>query len=290
MDELNLRRDRGLLGTRLAELILDQIRAAELADGDPLPSERELADEYGASLRVVRDALRLLSQQGAIRTQQGRRAVVSALRPVGVENYFRMAMGADSEAIHDFLEFRSVLETRAAGFAATRATDQELDRLAAVLDEIEAVGPQERLHRADLDVAFHLGIIRSSKNHFLNAVAEALTDVLSSERRDNLARTESAGRTHDVSDAEHRAIYQALRDHDAGQAERLMREHLDRAQRTLRELSESAATSAPQPAAGHTEARGADPPASTAISPRAATSAARWTTDAAAAAQRKAKA
>ena len=258
MDELNLRRDRGLLGTRLAELILDQIRAAELADGDPLPSERELADQYGASLRVVRDALRLLSQQGAIRTQQGRRAVVSDLRPVGVENYFRLAMGADSEAIHDFLEFRSVLETRAAGFAAARASEDELDRLAAVLDEIEAVGPQERLHRADLDVAFHLGIIRLSRNHFLNAVAEALTDVLSTERRDNLARTESAGRTHEVSDAEHRAIYQALRDHDAGQAERLMREHLDRAQRTLRELS--------------------DTPAS------------QWTTDAAAAAQRKAKA
>ncbi|MFC7716086.1 FadR/GntR family transcriptional regulator [Nonomuraea recticatena] len=115
-----LPRDREPLGTRVAALITEHIGRHGLADGDELPSEAKLAEEYGVSQRIVRDALRALSQQGVIRTRQGKRAVVSELRPVAVHSYFKLAMEADGSAIDELIELRLALETKAAGLAATR--------------------------------------------------------------------------------------------------------------------------------------------------------------------------
>ncbi|MET9336396.1 FCD domain-containing protein [Nonomuraea sp. NPDC003804] len=226
-------RDRALLGTRIAGLITEHIRARGLSEGDELPSEAQLADEYGVSQRVVRDAFRSLAQQGVIRTRQGKRAVVSELRPVAVHSYFRLAMEADAAALDELVELRLALETKAAGLAATRITEAELDALRALLDEVEHVGDDLR-RRVELDLAFHIGVVKAARNRFFSGVIEALSDALTTERERGKELTEALGEGHAESDAEHRALLLGLGTGDAALAEQQMRAHLQRVQRAFR--------------------------------------------------------
>lgn len=225
--------ERALLGTRIAGLIAESIRRDGLPPGAELPSEAKLADEYGVSQRVVRDAFRALSQQGVIRTRQGKRAVVSELRPVAVHSYFQLAMQADGDAIDELVELRLALETKAAGLAAQRITPAEIDGLGALLDQVEATG-DDIASRVQLDLAFHIGVVKAARNRFFSAVIEALSEVLATERERGQELTEYIGATHGESDAEHRALLLGLGTGDAALAEQQMRAHLERVQRRFR--------------------------------------------------------
>ncbi|WP_026877064.1 FadR/GntR family transcriptional regulator [Jiangella gansuensis] len=223
------------MGSSVADKITEYIRRESLVEGDPLPSESRLADEYGVSQRVVRDALRLLSQQGVIWTRQGKRAVVSSLRPVGVLGYFQHAVAGDSEAIHELLELRQAIETRAAGSAAPRLSAEDLAKLSEILDQAEAEDVTSS-SRVDLDLAFHRSIVRHSGNRFFDAILEVLTATLTEERRRGQELTEHAGGTHEISDREHRSILRALEARDSFLAEQAMRAHLERVRQTFQAM------------------------------------------------------
>lgn len=229
------RSDRALLGAQIANLITERIRREQIPSGTPLPSESELAEEYGASQRVVRDALRALSQQGVIRTQQGKRAEVSDLRPVAVRGYFGLALAADSDAIAELLELRLSLEGRAAALAAERFSAEDQQSLASLLDEAESadLDPQRRL---ELDLGFHMRIVRASGNRFYSAIVEALSDALADDRRKGQEIPGSAEQRHAQSDEEHRAILQALTSADNALAEELMRSHLTRVRNVFKDV------------------------------------------------------
>ncbi|CAM3491498.1 FadR/GntR family transcriptional regulator [Occultella aeris] len=216
-----------LLGAGVAERIAEHIRSESLVEGDPLPSEGALAETYGVSQRVVRDALRLLSQQGVIWTRQGKRAVVSTLRPVAVLGYFQHAVAGDAAAIHELLELRQAIETQAAGAAAQRMQADDLVSLSELLDRAEAEAVTSSA-RVESDLAFHRAIVRFSGNRFFDGILDVLTTTLTEERRRGQEITEQAGGTHDTSDREHRAILLALQARDSALVEQAMRTHLDR--------------------------------------------------------------
>jgi len=225
------RTDRDLLGVQLAQDLVASIRRRGLKVGDPIPSEAALAEEYGVSQRVVRDALRALSQQGAIETRQGKRAVVSELRPVAVQGYFQLAVGADEGAVDELVELRQVLETKAAGLAAGSLTPGDLDHLDALLASMEA--PDDPAHRVASDLEFHSTIVQASGNRFFAAILTSLADVLAEDRRRGWQLLESRGAGHTEADAEHRDIIAALRSGEADRAEAAMQHHLQQVRRRL---------------------------------------------------------
>ncbi|HWM33431.1 MAG TPA: FadR/GntR family transcriptional regulator [Pseudolysinimonas sp.] len=214
------------LGTQLADQLVEHIREHGLKDGDPLPSEQEIARTYGASMRVVRDALRMLSQLGVIRTQQGRRSEVANLPPVAVRQYFKLLVDSPDGGLGDLLEFRRMLEGASAALAATRISERKLAELEGLLARIE--GAAQPVTRSELDVEFHSAVARAAGNSFVSATVDALFDALTIEREQGLAATESTGGSHATSDTEHRAILDALAAHDGEAAQRLMTAHLDR--------------------------------------------------------------
>ncbi|MGW2256709.1 GntR family transcriptional regulator [Streptomyces sp. NPDC001780] len=57
---------------RIADELRESIRAGELMPGDRLPSETKLADRHRRSVPTIRDALRLLQDEGLIEKQHGR--------------------------------------------------------------------------------------------------------------------------------------------------------------------------------------------------------------------------
>ena len=185
-------RSRVPLGAQIADDLARDIGNRGLRHGDPLPSEAELAARYQVSVRVVRDALRTLSNQGIIETSQGKRAVVSDRHPSAVEAYFKFAALNDQAATAELFEVRIALETRAAGLAAVHAAEGDLQAVAAASADMELTSDDvERYAAADL--AWHAAVVDAAHNQFFSGIHAALAEILREERKKGAQMRARAG-------------------------------------------------------------------------------------------------
>jgi len=106
------------LSDTIAEQLLEAIVAGRFREGDILPSERELGDQFGVSRTVVREAVRALVAKGVIEVRSGSGLRVAAVDAAAVSEsmslYLRGA-SVDFEKVH---EVRALLEVHIAGAAA----------------------------------------------------------------------------------------------------------------------------------------------------------------------------
>ena len=212
------------LGTVVSKQIRDRITEHALGPGTALPSESALAREFGVSVRVVRDALRMLSNQGIVETRQGKRAVVGNLRPVAMEQYFEFVVSTTTDGLAELLDVRLALETQAAAAAARNASDEEIAELRRLLDAVLAAGDDVAV-RAPADVEFHRAIARASRNRFFVGILDALREALEDERK----RGGTLPGSHDETNAQHEALLAAVERRDPAAAEQAMRAILERA-------------------------------------------------------------
>ena len=145
-----------------------------------LPSEAELATRFRVSRLTVREAIRSLASTQVIRVQQGRSSTInpidqwSALDP----RLLRVRGQASGEPMRlpkRLHEARRVIEVAIAELAATRRTDEHLERMAtaiAVQKEAHDRGDVPRFVEADL--AFHEVLFAAADNAFLEALVQPL--------------------------------------------------------------------------------------------------------------------
>lgn len=196
--------DKALHGLRA--LIAD----GALRPGDRLPSEGELCERLGVSRGSLREAIRTLGALGVLETRHGSGSYVSELRAADLIGSLSLTVGLLPMAgVLELTELRRVLEPHAAALAAARMDAETVEKLDALLGEIEESDDFEDHSR--LDHEFHMTISRIAGNEALTS----LIDVLRSRSR--------AYRIHDVhdaaelklhSDAGHRAILRGLADAD----------------------------------------------------------------------------
>ncbi|WP_136054306.1 FCD domain-containing protein [Microbacterium sp. K24] len=196
--------DKALHGLRA--LIAD----GALRPGDRLPSEGELCETLGVSRGSLREAIRTLGALGVLETRHGSGSYVSELRAADLIGSLSLTVGLLPMAgVLELTELRRVLEPHAAALAAARMDAETVEKLDALLVEIEQSDDFEDHSR--LDHEFHMTISRVAGNDALTS----LIDVLRSRSR--------AYRIHDVhdaaelklhSDAGHRAILRGLADAD----------------------------------------------------------------------------
>jgi len=187
--------------------IRDAILSGALAPGQRV-KERDVAEQMGISTTPVKEALRRLEQEGLVVSQPRRGAVVSTLVRIPVE---------------EVQEVRGMLEAMAARLAATRMTDAELARLAAIMEEMtrltmEMREPQTRLEHGSV---FHKLIRDGSRNAFIARFVETLNPFERVHRPEYLDPDEALRILR-----EHQAIATALTARDAGLAERMMADHV----------------------------------------------------------------
>lgn len=82
MDEQTPGPDRRPASRRIADELRAAVQTGRLAEGDQLPSERELATQYGAARNTAREAIRILSEDGLVVVEHGRGAFVRSSRPL----------------------------------------------------------------------------------------------------------------------------------------------------------------------------------------------------------------
>ncbi|MEW5761834.1 MAG: GntR family transcriptional regulator [Bacillota bacterium] len=202
----------------LRELVFESLREA-IIQGRLKPGERlmelTLAEELGVSRTPVREAIRKLELEGFVVMVPRKGAYVS---------------GITEKDINDVFEVRAALEALAAGLAAERITEEELDDLERSLvrfAEASQAGDIEAV--VEHDTQFHDLIYRASRNQRLVQIVSNLQDHI---QRLRLATLSRPGRTRRAVE-EHKNIVEAIAERNVELAQQLAREHIENAEANL---------------------------------------------------------
>lgn len=208
---------------RASTSVITQIRAAIMSGrfrtGDRLPTEREMARQFGVSRVTVRDALRALETAGLIEIRVGGQGgpYVSEPDPALLAENLRTHLHLQGTTFAELAEARLALETTAVRLAAERATAEDLAEMVAAVGE---PGPDRTATRS---VDFHTALVRSAHNSALLTMFLA-TQSLLAEAFDTLHASQPD--MADVARRVHTELYETIARHDAETAVRLMRDHL----------------------------------------------------------------
>lgn len=193
--------------------LLAQIREGRLAVGEKLPSEAALAQGYGVSRSVIREALRSCAALGLTVSRTGKGTFVVSQRVAE-----DLALGAYSA--RDLHEARPHIEVPAAGLAARRRTEEDVRFLQDVVAAMAAEDDPQAW--VELDTSFHAAVARISHNRVFEKVIADIREALfhQSETLNVVAARQKR------SDEEHLRIFHAIRDGAADEAEAAMQGHL----------------------------------------------------------------
>jgi GntR family transcriptional regulator, transcriptional repressor for pyruvate dehydrogenase complex len=180
--------DNRALSEKIIAQISDALVAGELQPGDRLPPERELAEQFGVSRTVIRDAVKTLAGRGILHVKHGAGIFVttSEENAIGRLGALSDILPLQGVRLRDLFEIRKVLEIEGAEWAARRRNDYHLERLRGILED--AHRNSENLEvLSERDVQFHVTIAEASQNLVLVRVMLTLLDLLAQSRRESLS-------------------------------------------------------------------------------------------------------
>lgn len=198
-----------------ARLLLDYIEREHLAPGDRLAPERELAKKLGISRPSLREAIQVLQTQGRLLVRHG----------IGV---FLLEHQEAHHSIEELFEMREILEAPAVEWAAERRSEAqlvEIKRAAEALRVAVADKPIDFERVRLLDMNFHLTIVKSAENQFLNQTLGTLQEIMF-RSMDNTLKL--PGRL-EASEHEHGVIVDAIEKRDALTARLMIIQHIHNA-------------------------------------------------------------
>lgn len=201
-----------------------QVRAGNLHSGDKLPSERELAVQFGVGRNSIREAMRELDLLGLVDSRHGEGTFVAAPSAETIAKPFRAVIELSSTASDSVMEFRRAVEPGVAGLAAVNVTDEGIEDLRAALVDFESAVHEGRADARDADANFHLMTGKVTGNPTVIGVHSALYSLLKDFRA---SLSPSSYDPTDCAVAGHRKIFEAIVAGDRDAAARAMREHLD---------------------------------------------------------------
>ncbi|RUM22267.1 FadR family transcriptional regulator [Rhizobium vallis] len=219
---------------RLYRQVADQIRvmiaSGELAVGQRLPAERELAEKLAVSRPTVREALIVLEVEGLVNIRMGSGIYV-------VRRHAATAAASEREPVEgpfELLQARAIIECAIAEEAAGCASpegiavlDEALMRMSGGVNDAGAVIAADR--------AFHIGIAAMIGNATLIRVTGEMFDMRMTPYFEKLASHFEGPTTWRSAVDEHRAIRDAIAAGDAAGARATMRAHLTLSQKRFSE-------------------------------------------------------
>jgi DNA-binding FadR family transcriptional regulator len=213
-----------VLGRRIANDIYEP--------GDIMPTEPELALSLGVSRATVRDAVKVLSGKGLVRTA---RRYGTRVRPVEEWNLLDADVAAWHEPSHPRLqmmfrettEMRTIFEPAAAALAAERATPAQVE---AMLAAAYAMHPDEDDAAALFlaDCRFHATLLEATGNQMMQQLRSIVLTMLRISYEFGVNSRDSEPVTREG----HIEVAEAIRDHDAETARSAMARMLERNRRT----------------------------------------------------------
>jgi DNA-binding FadR family transcriptional regulator len=166
---------------RIAHEIGQQILRGDLAPGEVLPNETDLGVGFGVSRTVLREAIKVLAAKGLV---ESRTKIGTRVKARDQWNMLDPDVLSWSLASHDAEEYalavsemRRVLEPAGAALAAQRATAEQIGRIRATYEAMEAAGRNAE-ESTEHDLRFHLSILEATNNPFLVSMGHVIESAI----------------------------------------------------------------------------------------------------------------
>jgi GntR family transcriptional repressor for pyruvate dehydrogenase complex len=196
------------LADRVTQRLAEQLRSGAYPVNARLPTEIKMAEEFGVSRTVVREAISRLKSEGLVETRQGSGTAVLDPRSSAA---FRLTAPDSNPAdgVLRIIELRCGIEAQMAALAASRRTASEMGDIKRSLKAIDrAVANGGDGVKEDLE--FHMAISRATRNPYytdlLGMLTRALQDAIRVTRSNEARRADFTAAVQ----AEHEAISAAI--------------------------------------------------------------------------------
>lgn len=176
--------ERCQLGHNLTFGLLHAIGGAIAAgqyDDTPFPTESDLADQYGTSLSVTREAVKMLTAKGLLASRPRQGTYVQpvsrwSLLDTDVLRWLLQRHHA-AEVFRQFNQLRIAIEPAAAEFAARFAWPRDVQRIAQAFEHVESC-ERDGDEALEPQIAFHTAILQASRNPFYAQFQDAVRTAL----------------------------------------------------------------------------------------------------------------
>lgn len=223
------------LASRVSREIERLIVVGRFHLGGRLPAERQLADEFGVSRTVVREAVRSLMAKGLVEVRHGSGMMIRTPSAETVSQSMALFLrGGQPELDYKkVMEVRRLLEVEIAGLAAERRTTEDLAAMQVILDDTEGIR-QKRARFVEWDVAFHAALATATHNEMFSLLLDSVVGTMKQVRElgFDVPSSPSNAIKH------HQAIFIRVAARDEGGARQAMRDHLAEAEQTMRRALE----------------------------------------------------
>jgi GntR family transcriptional regulator, transcriptional repressor for pyruvate dehydrogenase complex len=208
------------ISEQVFEQLKQQLLLGEWKQGEKIPSENELAVAFAVSRVTVRQALQKLTVLGLIETRLGEGSFVKEVK-LGVHMNTLIPMAyLGEQSLLEVLEFRQVVEVKTAELAANRATEQDIEDLQKIFEQMEDYKNDSRkFSESDLD--FHLKIAEMTNNSLIIETHNIIKDILSVAMQRIVKERGNTGGLH-----YHKMLLEAIREHDGEKAKDIMAQHV----------------------------------------------------------------
>lgn len=161
-----------------ARLLLDYIEREDLRPGDRLTPERELAKKLGISRPSLREAIQILQTQGRLVVKHG---IGVFLLDDQEGERLRDSLRAAHHSVEELFQMREILEAPAVEWAAERRSEAQLKAIKSAAEALNAAIAENPIDFDKvrlLDMNFHLTIVKSAQNQFLNQTLGTLQEIM----------------------------------------------------------------------------------------------------------------
>jgi GntR family transcriptional regulator, transcriptional repressor for pyruvate dehydrogenase complex len=216
---------------RIITNIRDAISSGRLRPGDRLPPETDLARSLGVSRPTVREALKVLEAQNVLESSTGPTGgtFVRSLDGAGaaecLKDSITLLLDTDELTLKELWAVRETIEIQAVGMAAVRRTEQDLMTMRRIIESDEDKDFDDYLP----DITFHRAIASASKNRLLSLLMLSVHMTIRT-----LAQRYILPEAKQISQSQHRLLYEAIFDQDEALAKTRMKEHLQMAYKVYR--------------------------------------------------------
>jgi GntR family transcriptional repressor for pyruvate dehydrogenase complex len=163
------------LSDSIANELEQRILEGSWKTGDRLPAERELSTQLGVSRASLREAIQKLVSRGLLSSRQGGGTYVTDRLDAGFLDPWGALLQKHASVREDLLEFRELLEAKAAACAAERATAEDKARLQGCYQALDAAYRDGTLEqRVAADLGFHQAVADASHNAIIGHLTSSL--------------------------------------------------------------------------------------------------------------------
>lgn len=223
----------------VSEILYEKIRAGVLKPGDRLDSVEQLAEQLQVSRSAIREALSALKAMGLIEIKQGSGTFVKSIQPSQLDFPLSTAILTNKQDVSHLLEVRKIIEVGAAASAANHRTDEDIQAMIQILDEMKRVQGDGELGEK-VDFQFHAAISKASQNPLLATILDQVSGLMIETMKETrriwlYSKKTTSEQLYD----EHMQIFLAIKQQNEELAKHAMTSHLSNVEKVLMQYFET---------------------------------------------------